>query len=237
MIFHIPHSSIFIPPAIRTNILLSGAELEKEIHAMTDHDTDKLFGVHSGPSDTVVTANVSRLVVDVERFADDELEPMARIGMGVIYTSTSDLSALRQKPMSGMRKALLDAYYYPHHRRLTEAVLPGSLILDCHSFPDAPLPYETDQSTDRPDFCVGTDDYHTPPELAANVVALLESQGYTVRVNTPFSGSIVPARYYQRDASVTSIMLEVNRRLYMDRAENFSRTQAVIGEIIAGIRA
>jgi hypothetical protein len=39
-----------------------------------------------------------------------------------------------------------------------------------------------------------------------------------VAVDTPFSGALVPARHYRRDPRVQSVMVEVNRRLYLDEA-------------------
>jgi N-formylglutamate deformylase len=48
---------------------------------------DELF---SWLGDRAVMFGVSRLVVDPERFVDDDQEAMASKGMGVIYTRTSD---------------------------------------------------------------------------------------------------------------------------------------------------
>ena len=41
IIIHVPHSSIFIPPEIRKDILLSDDELESELLGMTDWYTDE----------------------------------------------------------------------------------------------------------------------------------------------------------------------------------------------------
>lgn len=43
-------------------------------------------------------------------------------------------------------------------------------MVDCHSFASTLLPYEPGQARDRADICMGTDRFHTPPELLANVV-------------------------------------------------------------------
>ena len=40
-------------------------------------------------------------------------------------------------------------------------------------------------------------------------------QGWTLGVDQPNAGSIVPMRYFGRDARVMSVMIEVNRKLYM----------------------
>ena len=40
--------------------------------------------------------------------------------------------------------------------------------------------------------------------------------GYSVAVNTPFAGCLVPIGSYQKDKRVQGLMIEVNRGLYMD---------------------
>ncbi len=51
----------------------------------------------------------------------------------------------------------------------------------------------------------------------------IECAGYSVKINFPYSGSIVPMSYYKREPQVQSIMIEVNKRLYLDEA-TFSKT-------------
>ncbi|MFT4719642.1 MAG: N-formylglutamate deformylase [Candidatus Azotimanducaceae bacterium] len=82
MILHIPHASTYIPPALRAAIVLSDADLARELLVMTDHYTDELFMPAAQPGDAIIRATVSRLVVDMERFVIDEQEPMASRGMG-----------------------------------------------------------------------------------------------------------------------------------------------------------
>jgi N-formylglutamate deformylase len=93
-----------------------------------------------------------------------------------------------------------------------------SLIVDCHSFPSIALPYELDQSADRPDICIGADCFHTPQLLIDTIRGEFEKFGYSTAVNKPFAGTIVPMAYYQKERSVESIMIEVNRKLYMDES-------------------
>ena len=49
---------------------------------MTDHHTDALFACVLERGGAALVNRLSRLVVDPERFPDDEHEPMARVGMG-----------------------------------------------------------------------------------------------------------------------------------------------------------
>jgi len=92
----------------------------------------------------------------------------------------------------------------------------NALVVDCHSFPSRSLPCDRNQSVPRPDFCIGTDSFHTPQALADLTALSLRKMGYTVQVDRPYGGALVPMESYRRDRRVASIMIEINRRLYMD---------------------
>ena len=221
VVIHVPHSSTEIPEHLRSQFLLSDEALDRERTAMTDHHTLDLFGREFRHC-RVVPFPVSRLVVDPERFLDDEKESMARIGMGVVYTRTSDGRVLRHPPTAEQRDQLIADYYMPHHQRLTEAVDAAlaargrCLIIDGHSFPSRPLPYETDQDPGRPHICLGTDRFHTPDALRQLAEAIFQRDGFTVAIDRPFSGTMVPDKHFGKTANVCSLMIEINRGLYVD---------------------
>ncbi|NCG19888.1 MAG: N-formylglutamate amidohydrolase [Rhodobacterales bacterium] len=216
MILHIPHASTRIPDTVRDQLLLNDEALKRELITMSDAYTDELF--EAGPEDAVVRYPVSRLVLDPERFETGD--PMEAKGMGLIYTRTADGRRLRHVPDANTRQALIERYYRPHHHTL-ETVVREALehrgqawIVDAHSFPDTPLPYEDD--TLRPDLCIGTDMFHTPADLVDRLVTRCRELGWTVAINRPFAGSLVPLCFYQTDQRVRSIMFEINRKHYMN---------------------
>ena len=221
IILHIPHSSTHIPEEYRYQFTLSDDELERENLRITDHFTDDLFSGLQGQYKKVV-APVSRLLVDMERFADDEQEPMAIKGVGCIYRTTSTGKPLRHQISDKERQNLMQEYYYPHHEVLTDTVdeiLKNSsrcLIIDCHSFPSTPLSYDENQVIPRPDICLGSDRCHTPKELVETAKIVFEKYKLSVEVNTPYSGTMVPIKHYHSDTRVQSLMIEVNRKLYMN---------------------
>ena len=88
---------------------------------MTDAYTDELFAL-APEAATTVKFPVSRLVLDPERFEDDQQESMASRGMGVIYQRSSLCDPLRRELSGDEREALLTRFYRPHHQALTEAV-------------------------------------------------------------------------------------------------------------------
>jgi N-formylglutamate deformylase len=227
VILHVPHSSTFIPT--HCQFLITESELAIEVEKLTDHHTHKLFNCGLA---TKLVFPVSRLVVDPERFIQD---PMETVGMGVVYTRTSDGEALRDISEVD-RLALINSYYHPHHNTLTRMVDDclgkhgQCLIIDCHSFPAEPLPYELDKN--RPDICVGTDTYHTSSPLKNHLSAAFKAHGYDVAIDSPFSGTIVPLKHYHKDQRVESVMIEVNRSLYASPS-GFKRIQSDLSHAIS----
>lgn len=225
VVLHVPHDSTLIPPEVRTQFLLDDADLAREVIRITDHRTLAIFADPSSDA-AIVRAPVSRLVVDVERFPDDADEPMAARGMGAVYTETSQRTLLRRCLEPGERDALMETYYRPHHAKLEAAVTTAlerhgrCLVLDCHSFPSTALPYErADPANVRPDICIGTDRFHTSAALSDAFAAAFARAGWRVSLNDPFAGALVPGSRYKRDARVAAVMVEVNRRLYLRKAD------------------
>ena len=248
IIWHVPHDATQIPEPWDADFLLDSEALADELVRMTDHHTAALFSAEDHPN-SLCRAEVSRLLVDVERFPDDADEPMADRGMGAIYTHGSQRQRIRHPVGAVTRRALLDVFYWPHHKRLERLVEDRLsqhgrvLILDCHSFPSVRLPYELDGGDERPEICIGADAAHTPTELIATLKALFEAHGFSTAVNRPFAGALVPLRYYRQDLSVASVMIEVRRDLYIHeqtgaRLPSFDAMRTRIADVLSrGIRA
>ncbi len=239
-VLHVPHDSTQVPDSVRDQFVLDDLALQEELIKMTDHHTLELFA--SGvPKRRLISAQVSRLVVDVERFENDELESMSSRGMGAVYTRTSSGQDLRRKINAEERRRLIRAWYEPHHSQLERAVQDTLeqhkrvLIVDAHSFPSVPLPYETCQEPNRPEICIGTDDFHTPHKLTTALAMAFENDDFTVAVDTPFAGSIVPVRYFQKDSHVSSVMIEVRRDLYINEKTGLCNEE--FGRIANRVRA
>ena len=241
VLLHLPHDSTVIPSADRADYLISDADLGLEQLRLTDWHTAALYA-EGLPTDEIVCAEVSRLVVDVERFADDRLERCAAVGMGATYVQTCDGRPLRALTPE-RRTELLDRYYWPHHHRLNEAAAERltrfgqCVILDAHSFPTGQLPTQVGFSAPL-EIGVGTQAGHTSPELRALAEDFFRARGFVVGVDIPFSGAIVPNRFFGTEPRVQSLMIEVRRDLYMDestgeRHDGFTRIQAVLTEFRA----
>lgn len=241
LLAHIPHSSAFIPGNLRDQFLLTDAELDEEKRLLTDWFTDELYSPVLDLGGSAVVFGLSRFVVDPERFEDDSLEIMSSRGMGVIYNKSTSRRDLRRSITEAEREMLLSFYHY-HHSLVSQAAqsiidrFGRCFFIDCHSYPENALPYELYPDKPRPDVCLGTEIFHTPPELAGLIGELAEEEGFSFGLNEPFTGSLVPTEYYGKDKRLVSFMLELKRSIYMDekstaKGPGFEKTSRFIRRV------
>ena len=114
------------------------------------------------------------------------------------------------------------------------------MLIDGHSFSETVLPYEpkVNHQLYRPDICLGTDPVFTPDALLCAAKEYFTKAGLGVAVNTPFAGTIVPEPFYSlKDKRVQSLMIEVNRSLYMnektgEKKSSFDEVKDVICDFL-----
>jgi N-formylglutamate amidohydrolase len=221
VLLHVPHCGVEIPDWTRPHLLLDDAELTAELHALTDYETDviaTLAATRSTVRPWIVLNRVSRFVVDPERFPD-EREEMAAVGMAAVYTHGTRGQRIRADDAEH-RDALLDAYYAPWAEAVADlvdarlAATGQAVVLDVHSYPTDPLPYELHADGPRPAVCLGTDPVHTPSTLVGAARAAFGRLG-DVEVDTPFRGAYVPLRHHGLDPRVSALMVELRRDGHM----------------------
>lgn len=220
VLLHVPHSSRVVPQEVRSGIVLGDAELEQELDHVTDAHTEEIAALAVRSAGVVpwrFVNRLSRLVVDPERLPD-EREEMLAVGMGAVYTRTTHRGELR--PAGFDPAPLVDRYFTPYAEAMTRAVderlaaAGRAVIVDVHSYPTAPLPYELHGDGPRPPVCIGTDPIHTPPALVAAARRAFAGFGGT-GTDSPFAGTYVPLAHHGRDPRVTALMVEIRRDLYM----------------------
>ncbi|MGW4241594.1 N-formylglutamate amidohydrolase [Nocardia sp. NPDC004722] len=245
VVLHVPHSARVIPAAVRADLLLDDGALEAELDAITDAHTAWLAGAAAdrAPSRPWQFVNrLSRLVVDPERFPD-EREEMLAVGMGAVYTATTDRKPLRDRDFD--QRALLDRYFHPYARAMTEVVaerlaaVGRVVIVDVHSYPKRPLPYELHGHGARSPICLGADAFHTPPELITRAAGAFVEFG-EVGVNSPFAGTYVPLEFYGSEPRVAALMVEIRRDLYLPEpggppGPGIDRLAAALASLVAAV--
>jgi N-formylglutamate amidohydrolase len=201
IIIHIPHSSTELPNASDWDAEF----LKKELESETD-----LFALETFCNENceVVTAPMSRLWVDVEKLADGE--PFEQFGRGRFPVKSWE--GIGYPAVKNLK--LRENYYNSYHKALEHLVdkklsLYGKcVIVDCHTYNsnNKYLLEKINADKDLPDICIGlNDDSSTLAEWAASAF-----EGFTTRINHPFSGSYVPLKH-KDNKQVCSIMLEVKR--------------------------
>ena len=223
LVAHIPHSSSRIPTDLLPTFTCGEHALAQENRLLVDWFTEELFDFVPHLGGTSLIYQVSRFVCDPERFERDDLECMSARGMGALYTHGVHQDRIRADFTEGEREALLKRFYRPHHTACTEVVeqclkkFGLCLILDCHSYPQHPLPYELFHDAPRPEICIGTDEQHTPKALIQCLENSAQQAGYQLSINSPFKGTLVPLKFLG-DPRVYSLMFEIRRDMYMDEA-------------------
>ncbi|MDA3778832.1 MAG: N-formylglutamate amidohydrolase [Bacteroidales bacterium] len=213
LIFHIPHSSNFIPDYKGYKL---NSRFNIDMNLLTDWATDKIFNVKDA---TIIIAKFNRMFCDVERL-DDDNEPMFKKGHGFFYTNNTNGNLLRTD-VNNIKSKIYNDFYLKHHNKLTELTdnklktYNKAIIIDCHSFNDKPVRTELNQNNNRPDICIGSDDFHTPKYLLETVKNYFINLGYKVEINNPYVGTIIPLKHYLKNPNVQGIMIEINKKLYM----------------------
>lgn len=218
VIIHIPHDSIVIPNELidGCEFALHPADFDAAVKKMADvgayaigsrYRTDCNIG-----TPYMIKSNVSRMIVDMERF-DDEREEMNKIGHGIIYTTSADgitdiYANEIPEHIVNRRKKLYRMYSD------TVAFLVGQLrkeyghclIIDLHSYDRKPAEYELHKNERRPKICVGTNRKSDETVLTAKLDRYSDIVGF----NEPFSGSYIPEIFID-DKYVTSVMIEMRK--------------------------
>lgn len=229
IILHLPHASTELPTEFYKNELLIDKEKLSNFNLdMTDLYADELFNADKYKH---VKAKYSRIFCDVERFVKDSKEDMSKVGMGVIYTK--DLTGKNFiKFDKKYKNEVLEKYYYPYHENLTKTIKEGLkdsvvVLLDCHSF--SPQTVKRFTEVDYvPDICLGINDANKRNyKLITTILYYFNELGYDVMINYPYSGSMVPNKISEkRNKNFYSIMLEINKDLYLnnnEKSKNFNK--------------
>ena len=222
IIKHIPHACLAFPDDYGDYELTRiYGNYKIENYKLADLFVDELFKDIKGVE---VKATYSRLYCDIERIKDDEKEPMSKIGQGYIYKkSLIDGRKYRRHLIVDGKNLLecIDEYYDEHHQRLTDEtkkiLSKGKkvLILDLHSYSDEQAKL-IGKKEPFPDICIGINEDNYDQRILDWIIKKIKEKGYTYQINYPYSGSIIPNGLTKEELqNVYSIMIEVNKRLYL----------------------
>ncbi len=208
----IPHASTFVPKEILEKMLISSRDIKNHADLFTDEVFD-LSCTHK------VKAGISRLVVDVNRASDDiELESQLCVDGVVVRVTPDGQQIYRTPPKVSEISQRLETYHFTFHDRLEEKIKTEKIkfFIDGHSMWSHRPSALKGSADDRADICLGNRSFTSCSRKQTHFIKnFFEKQGYTVKVNDPYSGKYVLGFHCHR-RYLPGIQLEINRKLILN---------------------
>lgn len=208
MILHIPHSSVKFP---------NGTPIPLGVRQNTDWFTDKIFDRHFS-----MVYPYSRYHCDVERLLSEQDQIIQTVDVdGRVYRTVSETE----------RYVILQEYMAWHAQLKNNAEYQASyldnvVVVDCHSYSASQVNM---QESDVPDICIGYNEYNKLPEaVMLHIAEIYQRNGYSVQFNFPYANAVVASTL----PNIFSIMLEVNKRLYLDDTDLFPKLSDNWGQLL-----
>ncbi len=220
-----PHSGRLYPKAFQAQSLLSLHQLRQS----EDCYIDRLFAPACGLGIPVLAANFPRIMVDVNRGADEwaaqilasdrspPLTQRARLGFGVVPTRIGrHVDIYPHELDANLIERRLKTLYHPYHGALSNLLQAAkrtfghAVLLDCHSMPGS-------DGAGQVDIVLGNRyGASCRPETMAFVENVFTGLGYKTARNHPYAGGFITAHYGQPYMNIEAVQIEINKDLYLD---------------------
>ncbi len=225
LLVSIPHAGTHVPGDVRKR-------MTEPVQALPDTDwhLDELYDFLDDLGASVLSANWSRYVIDLNRPSDDKpLYPGAQ-GTGLCPATLFDQRPVYrdgEEPDEAEKAARLANIWTPYHDKLAAALdrLKNrhgyALLFDAHSI-RSEVPALFDGRL--PDFNVGTNGGAAAAEGLETAMADIyrAADGYTTACNGRFKGGYITRRYGAPAQHVHAVQLELSQITYMDEDPPFT---------------
>lgn len=214
-----PHSGTELPKDI-------AAEMDKEAASTlpdTDWFVDELYGFAPELGITMITANYSRFVIDLNRDPKGQLlyhDGRRETGLVPFSTFGGTKLYLRNEPDQTEVQRRLETYFLPYHREV-ERLLSGyvrdfghALFFDAHSIKRI---VPSIRAAALPDMILGDQQGQTAaPALSNAALSSLRQGGFNVTHNDPFMGGYLTRHFGSPSRGVQALQLEMSQDIYMN---------------------
>ncbi len=224
IVLSVPHGGIVFPDELKDQYK---PELIKAPDD-TDWFVDQLYNFAPAMGITMISANFSRWVIDLNR--DPKSKPLYTDGR--IITGLCPTTNFLGEPIYKDHRKEVDRtevnrrlanYYKPYHSKIQEllnnlkAEFGKVLLWDCHSIRQV---VPTIQKQKFPDLILGdADGTSASPGIIETALSVLDHSSYTVSHNHPFKGGTI-TRYFGRPSeNQHALQLEMTKVNYMDDSE------------------
>lgn len=237
LVVEIPHAGLDVPPELALTVLAPARAIARD----ADLYVDTLYEGATDEGATLIAANVSRYVVDLNRSeADVDSESVTgarsapKAPRGLIWRLSTDGDACIPGPLSARELAArLAAVYRPYHAAVARAIehkrkrFGFAIVLAAHSMPGSGRSGHGDAGTPRADVVPGTQGRTTAEHgIIEAVETHARKAGLSLRHDDPYRGGFTTRHWGRPDEGVHAVQVEIARRLYMDEATLVPRNGA-----------
>lgn len=220
LLISVPHDGKILPNFIAERMTPAGKDLPD-----TDWHVAELYDFAKDMGASLVVANYSRYVVDLNRPPDDTALYAGQVATGICPSQSfagDDLYINGAGIDQEERQERVHTFWRPYHsyiRAKLDAIRTEygyALLWDAHSIPSQ-VPRLFDGAL--PVLNIGTNGGAScAPEIAAAVSAVATSSACESVTNGRFKGGYITRYYGAPDEGVHAIQLEIAQRAYMDEA-------------------
>ena len=250
VLVEVPHAGLAIPESLKDEILASEETRKRD----ADLYVDELYRYAPDVGAALLSAKVSRYVVDLNRAPDDvelgalEDPSSGRVGQprGVVWRVTTDGRPVLRTPLDAASlNQRIALYHSPYHTRLLDELeltrqrFGYAILVAGHSMPSAVRRGVRDIER-RADIVPGSlGGSSCDPRVVELVDQHFRAAGLSVRHDEPYRGGFTTAHYGRPTQKQHAIQIEINRAIYMDelscvrKPDNFARLQQMLKELVA----
>ena len=218
LLISVPHDGRKLPQDIEAAMTPAGQRRPD-----TDWHVARLYDFARGLGASLLVAEYSRYVVDLNRPPDDESLYPGQLKTGICPVETFAGEALYQDGVSIAdedRERRIRAFWQPYHDRLRTCLDElrqrhgYALLWDAHSIPSR-VPRLFDG--ELPALNIGTNGGRSCPQPVEQAVAdIARESPYSTVVNARFRGGYITRHYGDPEAGCFAVQLEMAQRCYMD---------------------
>jgi formiminoglutamase len=213
-----PHCGLALPPEVAPRLNETGIALGD-----TDWWIDTLYAFADVFDPTVVRANYSRAVIDLNRDPSGTSLYPGQATTGLCPMETFDGEPIYRpgrEPDEAEIARRRRLYFEPYHRALERAAATAveahgfCLLYDCHSI-RSQVPRLFDGVL--PTLNIGTNDERScAPAIRTAAEAAAQASGFTHVLDGRFKGGWITRRYGRPDARVHAIQMEIAQSAYLE---------------------
>ena len=217
LLISVPHDGRQLPDEQRSRMTAAGVNIPD-----TDWHVAKLYEFAANIGASVLVANYSRYVVDLNRSADDEVLYPGQLVTGLCpeQTFAGDPIYIEGGVNEVERESRVQRYWRPYHDKIGETLAElrqqhGFAVLwDAHSIPSV-VPGLFDG--ELPALSLGSNDGKSCSNRAQDAVAAIAAESdYSSVVNGRFKGGFITRHYGVPETGTHALQLELAQRCYMD---------------------